>query len=112
MSMKNGPGWLGDLQTWFGWAQGMGIVVSASLVGVMAKIAESIKEGDRRKFWTWSLFLEVPGLGVTVLISWSIVNHFDLSPFAAVGISSILGWAGPKTIERLAIQVFNRWNRS
>lgn len=112
MPWRNLPEWITHLPDWLQWMAGFLAMLGAAGVGAMAKIADDVKSGDRDRFWTRKLFLEVPAVGMMALIGWGLADYFGLSSGQSVALGAFLGWAGPKTIEALiALKITDRWRK-
>lgn len=98
MPWRNLPEWIAHLPDWAQWVMSMVAFLLAAGVGTVAKIADDVKSGDRDKFWTKQLYLEVPAVGMMALIGAGIAQHFELAEYAASALTAFLGWGGPKTI--------------
>ncbi len=82
------------------------------MVGTMAKIADDVKSGDRDRFWTRKLLLEIPAVGMMTLIGWGLASYFDLSSGGSVALGAFLGWGGPKTVEAfIAMRMPRSWRK-
>lgn len=74
-------------------------MIGAAGVGIMAKIADDVKNGDRPRFWSKELLLEVPALVMMGFVGLAIADYYTLSIGQAVGVSTALGWIGPKSVD-------------
>lgn len=74
-------------------------VLAAAGVGAMAKVADEVKSGERRKFFSKQLWLDVPALLMTAVIAIGVTAYYDLPGSVSAGISVFLGYAvpGPST---------------
>ena len=99
MPWRNFPEWIANLPQWLQVMVGFLTMLFAAGMGAMAKIADDVKSGNRDKFWTRALFLEVPAVGMMALIGWGLAEHYSLGSGASVGIGAFLGWVGPKAAE-------------
>lgn len=73
-------------------------VLAAAGVGVMAKVADEVKSGERRKFFSKQLWLDAPALLMTATITIGVAAYYDLPGPVAAGVSVFLGYAGPRAI--------------
>lgn len=92
MDFRNQPEWL-QL------AQLIGVAVLTAGVGIMAKIADEVKRGERKRFWSRELWLELPAwmLAATLTVGSSVYFHLD-GPVAGL-LGAALGYLGPKIID-------------
>ena len=74
-------------------------VLVAAGVGVMAKVADEVKSGDRRKFFSNQLWLDVPALLMTAAITIGVSAYYSLPGPVSAGVSVFLGYAGPRIID-------------
>lgn len=70
--------------------------VFAAGVGIMARVAEEVKSGDRDKFFTKRLWLELPALLLVAIVTVGITAYYDLPGPVAAGVSVVFGFVGPK----------------
>ena len=101
MPWKNDPGWLTEL---FSKANMQGLLtfvfaLFASGVGAMAKIADEVKSGERRKFFSRSLWLEIPSLVMAALATIALAAWLELPAAVTGGVGTWMGWAGPKAAD-------------
>ena len=78
---------------------GFTAMLGAAGIGIMAKIADDVKNGDRPKFWSKELFLEIPTLLMMGLLAFGISEYLDLRGGAAAAVGAFLGWLGPKSVD-------------
>lgn len=104
MPWRNFPEWMAHSPEWVQWAIGSLAVLTAAGVGMMAKIADDVKNGDRDRFWSRKLLLEAPAVGMIALMGWGFAEYFGLSTGQAVGVTTFMGWLGPKTLETAIVK--------
>jgi hypothetical protein len=101
MPWRNLPEWFHHLPDWVQWALGLLGMLSATMMGAMAKIADDVKKGHRDKFWTANLFLELPALGMMYLVALGLAAWWDLPDYVNMAVAVLLGWGGPKLVEAI-----------
>lgn len=101
MPWRHLPDWMTHAPEWVQVTIGFVTLLVAAGIGAMAKIADDVKSGNRDKFWTKKLFLEVPAVGMMALTGWGIAEWQSFDVGAACALTSFLGWAGPKAVEAL-----------
>ena len=99
------PGWLADLiealrdSEFLAGVKAFLAALAAAGVGVMAKVADEVKSGGRRKFFSSQLWLDVPTLLMTATITVGVAAYYDLPGPVTAGVSVFLGYAGPRIID-------------
>jgi hypothetical protein len=112
MPFRNFPEWIANLPQWLQVMVGFLSMLGAAGMGAMAKIADDVKSGNRDRFWTKKLFLEVPAVGMMALIGWGVAEHYGMGVGASVALGSFLGWAGPKTVEAIiSMKMPSSWRK-
>lgn len=112
MPWRNLPEWLAHAPEWLQWMVGFLSMLGAAGVGAMAKIADDVKTGNRDRFWTKKLFLEVPAVVMMALIGWGLAEYLGIGAGPAAALGAILGWGGPKTVEAIiAMKLSGRWRK-
>lgn len=74
-------------------------VLTAAGVGVMAKVADEVKSGGRRKFFSRQLWLDVPALLMMATVAMGVAAYYDAPGPVSAGISVFLGYVGPRIID-------------
>lgn len=112
MPWRNLPEWMTHLPDWLQWAAGLLAMLGAILLGALAKIADDVKSGDRRKFWSKQMWLELPALGMMTLVGWGLTEHYSLGSGASVVLGAVLGWSGPKVLEAIIeARILKSWRK-
>lgn len=83
----------------------LGLIVLSVLAGRLAWHADQVKQG-RRRLWSRELFLEVPTVAAMAGVAWALADYFGMSPGMASGAGAVLGWYGPKGMERVVFLVW------
>lgn len=94
-----------------GWLQEALLAVTlgwAVLMGFIAKVASEIKSGERERFFTRRLLLDVPALIVMCVIAAGLNIWFELDGWPATSVAVICGWAGPRSIDIILMAVADR----
>lgn len=99
MPWRSFPEWLAHAPDWVQWAMASLTGVIAAGVGVMSKIADDVKRGHRDQFWTAKLLLEIPTVFMMALVGWGVSEFYGLSYGQSAGITTTLGWVGPKALD-------------
>lgn len=103
MPFRNIPEWISHAPEWLQWALGFMMMLASAGIGAMAKIADDIKSGERERFWSKKLFLDLPALAMMTLISIAITEYYGLPSPVGIGIGSFLGWAGPRVLDTVVL---------
>lgn len=107
MPWRNLPEWISHSPEWFKLALGFLAMLAAAGVGAMAKIADDIKTGERERFWSKKLFLDLPAWVLMTLVAIGLSEHYELSNAVGIGLGSFLGWAGPRVLDTVILSKFN-----
>ena len=94
-----------------GWLQEALLAVTlggAVLMGFIAKVASEIKSGERERFFTRRLLLDVPALIVMCVIAAGLNIWLDLEGWPATAVAVICGWAGPRSIDVILMAAADR----
>ena len=92
---------------WQGMLAFLGTIITAG-VGLMAKVADEVKTGDRRKFFSKALWLELPVLLMMAIVAIGVAAYYDLPGPVAGGISTVFGYAGPKIVDSLFLMFLRK----
>lgn len=68
-------------------------------VGLMAKIADEVKRGDRERFFSKRLFLDLPALVMMSLVSIGVSAYLSLSGPVAAALGAAMGYVGPRVVD-------------
>lgn len=79
------------------------ITVLAVLVGRMATISEQIRSGQRR-FWDRDILWEIPTVLFVSFVAFGLAEWLALPQGPSLGLASVLGWLGPRIIERVVLR--------
>ena len=94
-----------------GWLQEALLAVTlagAVFMGFIAKIAAEIKSGERDKFFTKRLLLDVPALIVMCVIAAGLNIWFGLDGWPSTSVAVVCGWAGPRSIDVMIMAFADR----
>ena len=98
-----------DWKTVFGeftqFAVGTVALLIAVVSGAVTRIATDVRRGDRHKFWSRQLWLDVPALFMMVAIARGIAVYFEFPSDIAGGVGAALGYIGPRMVDT----VFSRY---
>lgn len=79
--------------------QALAAMLIATAAGAIAKIADDVKTGNRKKFWSRQLWLDIPAVLMMMFIAWGVAEQYDLAPGVGAALGSLLGWAGPRAVD-------------
>ncbi|MGM0858647.1 MAG: hypothetical protein ACQEW0_16440 [Pseudomonadota bacterium] len=94
-----------------GWLQEALLAITlagAVLMGFIAKITSEIKSGERDKFLTKRLLLDVPALIVMCVIAAGINLWLSLDGWPATAVAVVCGWVGPRGIDIILMAAADR----
>ncbi|SNY95555.1 hypothetical protein SAMN04488142_0056 [Halomonas sp. hl-4] len=77
-------------------------------MGFIAKVASEIKTGERDKFLTKRLLLDVPALVVMCVIAAGLNVWLELDGWPSTGVAVICGWVGPRSIDIILMAAADR----
>jgi len=83
-------------------------IAVAGVMGVAAKVASEVKSGEREKFFTNKLWLELPAWAVMTIVSYGFTSWQNLSPGQSVGLTAVLCYLGPRAIDVAVSAWLNR----
>jgi len=86
-------------------AASMGVAV---MIGLLSKIAHEVKVGQRRRFVTRRLWLDIPALVAMVSVAAGINVYFDLTGWPSSAVGVVCGWLGPRSIDVLLMAAADR----
>tara|TARA_B100000700_G_scaffold189815_1_gene209190 strand:- start:52876 stop:53199 length:324 start_codon:yes stop_codon:yes gene_type:complete len=101
MPWRNDPEWLQEALLAI-------VTAGAVIMGLIAKIAAEVKSGEREKFLTPRLWLDLPALVVMVVLAAGINVWLDLSGWPATAVAVVCGWAGPRSIDVILMAAADR----
>ena len=81
--------------------QALAATLIATAAGAIAKIADDVKTGNRKKFWTRQLWLDIPAVLMMMFVAWGAAEYYGLTPGVGAALGSLLGWAGPRTVDAI-----------
>lgn len=81
---------------------------TAAGIGAMAKVAGEVKRGQRPKFFSAQLWLDVPAVLMLALIAIGLASYYDLTGPMAAGLSTMLGYIGPRVVDTL---ILRKWGK-
>lgn len=74
-------------------------ILVASGVGVVAKIAGEVKNGERRKFFSVQLWLDVPTLFMAAIMTVGLATYYDMPGEVSGAVGVVFGYAGPRIVD-------------
>ena len=80
----------------------------AVVMGFIAKIAAEVKSGERDKFFTRRLLLDLPALIVMCTVAAGLNVWFELDGWPATAVAVMCGWLGPRSIDIILMAVADR----
>ncbi|WP_027967306.1 hypothetical protein [Halomonas halocynthiae] len=83
-------------------------LAGAVIMGFIAKIAAEIKSGEREKFFTRRLLLDVPAMAVMFAIAAGVSERYGLVGWQSTGVGMIAGYVGPRGIDIILMAVADR----
>ncbi|MBZ0330560.1 phage holin family protein [Halomonas sp. ANAO-440] len=87
------------LSDWLHFVLGLAILAFPVAAGVATKIATDVRRGDRRKFWSSQLWLDLPALVMMVALARAVASHYELQPEVAGGLGALFGYMGPRIVD-------------
>ncbi len=111
MPWKDASWWQALLDTFSVWREDAVLAVSAGvavMIGLLAKIAHEVQAGQRRRFITRRLWLDIPALIAMVSVSAGISVYFELDGWPSSAVGVICGWLGPRSIDIILMAVADR----
>ena len=94
-----------------GWFQEALLAITlagAVLMGFIAKITAEIKTGERDRFLTRRLMLDVPALVVMCVIAAGLNVWLELEGLPSTAVAVICGWLGPRSIDIILMAAADR----
>ncbi len=83
-------------------------LAGAVIMGFVAKILAEIKSGERDRFFTRRLLLDVPAMVVMFAIAAGISERYGLVGWQSSGLGVIAGYVGPRSIAIMLMAVADR----
>lgn len=80
----------------------------AVIMGFVAKVAAEVKSGERDKFFTRRLLLDLPALVVMCTVAAGLNVWLELDGWPATAVAVVCGWAGPRSIDIILMAVADR----
>lgn len=74
-------------------------LVLAGVVGSASRITEQIMNGDRARVWGKDLLVDISSFSIMLLISYGLVDYFELGTPAAVALTGVLCRAGTSILD-------------
>lgn len=111
MPWKDSSFWQALIQAGELWWEDALLAVSAGfavMVGLLSKIAHEVNSGQRRRFVTRRLWLDVPALIAMVSVAAGISVYFELSGWPSSAVGVVCGWLGPRSIDVMLMAVAER----
>lgn len=90
---------------------GLLAMACATASGAIAKIADDVKNGDRPKFWSRQLWLDLPAVVMMAILAVSTTLYYGLSPGVGAGIGTVLGWVGPRIVDMVIGRRLREWGK-
>lgn len=89
---------------------GLLTMLITTAAGAIAKVADDVKNGNRRKFWSKQLWLDVPAVVMMAILAASFAEYANLPTGIGAGVGAIFGWAGPRTVDVLIGYKLRDWS--
>lgn len=111
MPWKDSSWWQVLIETLSIWWEDALLAVSvgiAVMIGLLSKIAHEVQSGQRRRFITRRLWLDIPALIAMVSVAAGISVYFDLDGWPSSAVGVVCGWLGPRSIDVILLAVADR----
>lgn len=87
-------------------------LVLAGVVGSTSRITEQIARGERAKVWGKDLLVDISSFSIMLLVSYGLVDYYQLSTPAAVALTGLLCRAGTSVLDTIIKMFLQRGSKA